>query len=516
VFQLVLDKNNCIIKKDKVFKSKYTSISMNTLYNISGSAHIGSIKSGNCYYTQLTTISGEQKYALISCTVQNNDSISVRGLEVSNEIEQVFRIRNKLTIDAVTGLKNQNYLEEIFNTYVTEYGKELLMFRISICNIEGYQVMLGSYFVDDIKMHMASLIKRVFGGNDVFHVSNGEYIVVRRGGEYYQNEILKKVDNEIKGVHTVNGRMVSLDVRTACVSFRDSGNVSTITYDTAMHATSVAISYAIRNSFGHQYEIDYFAEHIPTDFAAKGVISRMIDKGDFDVYYQPQYELATGEIVCFEALLRIVSEEKKYISTLELVKTAEKHGGILELGNFVFHRALEFAKKMQAISPKAQLSINVSTVQLLESGFVNWFIQGIKDAKVKPSVINVEITESAMMYSIEEILPKLKLLINAGIGIHIDDFGTGYSSLAYLKRIPSSVIKIDKTFIDDISDSAMIVDNIILMAKKLRKTVVAEGVETEKQLETLRKLNCDVVQGFIYSKAVPDSVALRLLAGNEA
>jgi len=240
-----------------------------------------------------------------------------------------------------------------------------------------------------------------------------------------------------------------------------------------------------------------------------------IARGELRLWYQPFVEAATGRIKGFEALIRW-RRGSRLIMPGDFIKVAEETGLIMPIGDWVFRTACAFVAALRRQGrDDLVISINLSVVQLMRSDFVAWVTETIEKAKIPPSAIGLEITESVLMESFEANIEKLHAVRRLGVKIYLDDFGTGYSSLKYLRQLPVDIIKIDKSFTDDLTAAANereIVGSIISLVHRARLKVVAEGVETEYQREKLMKYHCDVMQGYYFSKPLPEEELPALLA----
>ncbi|WP_153721950.1 EAL domain-containing protein [Sporosarcina cascadiensis] len=231
-----------------------------------------------------------------------------------------------------------------------------------------------------------------------------------------------------------------------------------------------------------------------------------IDREEFVLYYQPQIHNKTGLLIGFEALIRWQHPKLGLLSPARFIKLAEETGLITQIGEWVIKEATIQNKKWQdnGMSP-VKISVNLSTQQFLTPNLVTFVEDVLERTMLSPEYLVIEITENMAMeydYSIQ-VLKQLKSL---GVGLSIDDFGTGYSSLNYLKNFPIDYIKIDKSFVSEIlkDDSGTIIVNaIITLAHNLNKEVIAEGVETQEQLDFLKSRNCDVSQGYFFNKPLP-------------
>ena len=231
-----------------------------------------------------------------------------------------------------------------------------------------------------------------------------------------------------------------------------------------------------------------------------------IQRDELRVVYQPKVDLATWSIVGVEALLRWQHPTRGWIPPAEFIPVAEETGLILDLGEFVLAKACAQLTEWRARNIDISIAINVSSQQFRFGELATHVLQTIRQAGVPPQNLEIEITESLLMRNVDENIEALRLLHDAGIRLSVDDFGTGYSSLSYLKDFPLHALKIDRSFVRDLHnsrDDAAICAAILAMARELGLKVIAEGVETEEQLEFLRRHGCDEIQGFIFSKPLP-------------
>ncbi|MFJ7825420.1 EAL domain-containing protein [Psychrobacillus sp. NPDC096623] len=242
------------------------------------------------------------------------------------------------------------------------------------------------------------------------------------------------------------------------------------------------------------------------DYMLEIDLRRALEQNEFVLHYQPQINNATGKLIGFEALIRWQHPKLGQIPPGKFIKLAEENGLITQIGEWVIDEACTQNKKWQdAGMTPVKMSVNLSTQQFLTRNLVTYMEDVIERTAINPAYVVVEITEYMAMeydYSIH-VLEQLKAL---GIGISIDDFGTGYSSLNYLKNFPIDYIKIDKSFVGEMMNNekdAVIIKAIISLAHNLHKEVIAEGVETKEQLEFLKKHQCDISQGYYFSRPLP-------------
>jgi diguanylate cyclase (GGDEF)-like protein/PAS domain S-box-containing protein len=235
-----------------------------------------------------------------------------------------------------------------------------------------------------------------------------------------------------------------------------------------------------------------------------GSLRKVLDRGELRLVFQPRLALATSAITGVEALLRWTSDEHGEIPPAEFIPLAEESGLILEMGEWVLREACLALRRWQQHGLGALvMSVNVSVLQLLRGDFPDVVRRVLDDTGVKPESLELELTESVLMANAEQTAAKLQAFRELGVSLAIDDFGTGYSSLAQLKRLPITTIKIDKAFIGDLThdpEDAAITSTVITMAHSLGLNVVAEGVETEAQMQFLARHRCNEIQGFWLSQ----------------
>ena len=242
-------------------------------------------------------------------------------------------------------------------------------------------------------------------------------------------------------------------------------------------------------------------------------------RGGFELHYQPKLGLETGELTGVEALARWHHPEYGNVPPTVFVPLAEELGLIVPLGEWVLREACRQAKAWQHLrrqhSSPVGISVNLSVMQLRHEGLVRSVARILRETGLPPSVLSLEITEGLMLENGEPLVTKLQALRSLGLGLEIDDFGTGYSSLSYLRHLPVGVLKIDRSFVEDLTENPeaqKVVRGIVDLARSLDLRTVAEGIETEGQLEVLRSMNCETGQGYLFSRPVPAREIPQLLA----
>jgi EAL domain-containing protein (putative c-di-GMP-specific phosphodiesterase class I) len=235
-------------------------------------------------------------------------------------------------------------------------------------------------------------------------------------------------------------------------------------------------------------------------------LRRALERQEFTLYYQPKINLRTGKITGAEALLRWLHPVRGLVPPAQFIPVAEDCGLILPIGNWVLREACQQAQAwVDAGLPLGTMAVNISAMQLRDENFLDGVFATLKDTGLDPRSLELELTESVLMKHAESTASILKTLRARGVQVAIDDFGTGYSSLSYLKKFPMDALKIDQSFVSQITtvpDEVIIVTAVISMGRSLGLRVVAEGVETEEQLAFLQAHQCDEAQGYYFSGPV--------------
>ncbi len=238
----------------------------------------------------------------------------------------------------------------------------------------------------------------------------------------------------------------------------------------------------------------------------KNKLIKALENHEFIVYYEPKINIQTNTLSGVEALLRWQDPEEGLVRPTRFVPILEETGMILKVGQWVLKEA---SKQVQQWSKKGynfKLAVNISAAQLEQDDFASMIIMEIKDTGLNPSNLELEITESLLMKNVERNIEKILQVKDYGIAVSIDDFGTGYSSLAYLKRLPINTLKIDISFIKTLPDdkeTAKIIETIISLAGVFNLKTIAEGIDSQEQINFLKKAGCDEVQGYYFTKPLP-------------
>ena len=318
------------------------------------------------------------------------------------------------------------------------------------------------------------------------------------------NPIAENLLNQFRNSYVIDRHELILTVSIGIAVFPDDGELGGALLrkaDSAMyHAKELG-----RNTYS------YFTDKMNTAVSHRLTLEEQmlgaLDRGEFTVYYQPKINISNNKISGTEALLRWCNPALGDISPVEFIPIAEQTGLIVQLGEFVLNEAMrDTAEWKQKYDLDLNISVNLSPRQFRDPNLINYIENTIKEYCSLESNLELEITEGVLMSGNSHINDVLKRLNELGVNLSMDDFGTGYSSLSYLRKFPFNVLKIDKSFVDDITNDPSVrtlIKAAVAMAHGLNLKVVAEGVETEEQLAYLEEFGCDYAQGYFFSKPIP-------------
>ncbi|WP_083446214.1 EAL domain-containing protein [Viridibacillus arvi] len=269
-----------------------------------------------------------------------------------------------------------------------------------------------------------------------------------------------------------------------------------------------AMYFAKQNGRG---QFSFYFDELQTDskrvLLLDNELRKAIENDSFELHYQPKVSVTTGAIVGVEALVRWHNEKLGFVSPGEFIPYAEETGLIIPISECIINRACQDYLKLKSLNIKNMpIALNISSIHFHQSNFIESIMQILEKNNCPAHYFEIELTERTVMNSEKETIRKLVLLKQLGFKLSIDDFGTGYSSLSYLVQFPLNYLKIDRSFIQHIcslDDKQAVVDAIIQMAHRLHMKVIAEGVEQREQVQLLRKMGCDMIQGYYYSKPLP-------------
>lgn len=420
--------------------------------------------------------------------------------------------------DSLTGLPNQSLYHERLELALVQARKAGQVVAVMLLDLDRFKLVnetLGHLAGDQlIRLVGERLSAGMRPGDTVARRGGGEFMLLLPGLEHFReaSQRAQAILDSLKAPFRFNSREVFLTASLGVSLFPEDGSDGRGLLQNADSALYDAKE-AGRNVFKF-FKVKYRAAPFER-LALENSFRHSLELHQFRVFYQPQIDLRTGGIVGMEALVRWQHPEHGLLAPDTFIPLAEETGLIVPLGQWILNTACAQTRSWhrQGFTP-LRVAINLSARQFQEPELVESVLKVLKKNELSPEHLELELTESILMKDVDITTMLLRWLSKNGIRIAIDDFGTGYSSLMYLKRFPISTLKIDSSFIRDMltnEDSAALVTAINSMAQTLKLRVVAEGVETEEQLEFLRGLNCDEIQGFLFSRPVPPEEFTELL-----
>lgn len=333
----------------------------------------------------------------------------------------------------------------------------------------------------------------------VCRIGGDEYgILLENKNEIQIEKIAENILTVLRKTYDIRGEELYVTPSIGVSIFPEHGN----SFESLLMKADTAM-YKVKEAGKNHYKIYHAEMDIEPQVTMENALRKGIERNELELYYQPQVSLENNKIVGVEALLRWIRPDQGMVPPCEFIPLAEETGLILPLGEWVLKEACLQSVKWgeQGILP-IRIAVNISAIQFQQNNFIEKVTETLFETKANPENIELEITESVAMGSIEETLSKLQSLKEMGFHIAMDDFGTGYSSLQYLNQYPIDHLKIDRSFISSLHTSeknVAIVKLIVLMAKGLNYKVIAEGVEDDSQKLFLRSIECDEYQGYLFS-----------------
>lgn len=421
--------------------------------------------------------------------------------------EQKTLYRNART-DALSGLSNRQALQEYLKQTIADSEKMHTEFAFLFLDFDDFKAVNDSlgHDIGDQVIREASqvLVSEIRNYDFVARVGGDEFVIILKHYDTIEalGSEIDELQNALKGVDLAGDYNIHINSSIGVSFYPKDGD----DYVSLMQKADIAMFQAKREgkSRYHLYS-QSLNERVQKNIYLDKEMRQAMLNDEYCLFYQPKINLDTNQVIGAEALIRWIRPDGEMISPAEFIPLAEENGFIVELGRWVLEMALKQLKVWHVQWPDFVLSINVATKQLLEDSFIDDFKELMSLYQINPKNVDLEITEYLFLEQNERNTGIIDELRQLGVSISLDDFGTGFSSLSYLKKFYVDQIKIDKAFIDDYESEsgAVFIETIIRMSESLKKSIIAEGVETELQAEYLRQAGCHYAQGFLFSKPLP-------------
>ncbi|AMZ74633.1 MULTISPECIES: putative bifunctional diguanylate cyclase/phosphodiesterase [Pseudomonas] len=435
----------------------------------------------------------------------------MRSLErtIEERVQELLKVSHLLQYDVLTELPNSMLLGDRLTQAMAQcrrHDRQLAVMFIGLDRFKRINNALGHPVGDEMLKRVARALATVVRESDsVFRYGSDEFVVVL--GDIVDPQQTKGVADKllaaISSPQPIDGHDLTVTASLGISVYPSDG------FDAvALIKKAETAMRNVKETGPNDYR--FFTEDMNRRARQQQTIESGLRLGlqrkEFVLHYQPKLDLKSGKVVGVEALVRWNRPDHGLVYPSDFIPVAEDSGLIVPLSQWVLQEACQQACRWQAQGMRPlYLSVNVSAIDFRQRGFVEGIARTLKETGLAPTQLELEITESVLMQNVDTTVAILKAIKQLGIRLAIDDFGTGYSSLSYLQKFPVDVLKIDQSFVGDLSidsNDAKLVSTIISLGKSLNLHIIAEGVETLEQLEFLKKHHCEEVQGYYFSKAV--------------
>lgn len=452
----------------------------------------------------------------------NVKGIALYWHDITERTELENRISFLATHDELTKLPNRVYFQEKVYLECEEAKKAGGRFALIMLDVDGFKYIndaLGYQLADELVFQISQRLSHNLGQNKFLCRYSGDQFVIlvkdlahRKDYEIYAKKVLSLFTEPFK----IGKYELYVTVSMGVSIFPEDGQ----DVDTLKKHANMAM-YRSKGEGNNRYR--FYSQDMDVrsfkEFELRNDLKSAIKKKQLRVYFQPIVNLVTGEIIAAESLLRWEHPSWGIVSPGEFIPIAEETGLIIEIGKWILTEVCRIYKEwLQNGLPEIKISINYSGIQFYEKNFVDNIFQIIKMFGLDPHFMILEIVESVLINDMNRVVSDLQRLQKVGIQIALDDFGTGYSSLEYLHRFHIDILKIDRSFINNLGSEetgTIITEHVISLAKKLQIKMVSEGIETWQQLQLLRKFNCFAGQGYLYSKPLAQTEFEKVLVSGK-
>jgi diguanylate cyclase (GGDEF)-like protein len=431
------------------------------------------------------------------------------------------RLKTQAHFDAVTGLENRHAFNERLRLAVgngRRFDRQLAIVVLDLDNFKAVNDALGHHAGDDLLRQVGRRLRGALRRDDVICRLGGDEFAVIIDAVSSVEELKtvgEKIIQACGDPYFIEGREFFVTCSVGIAVFPQHAD----DFESLVRCADTAMYHAKETGKNHWVLFsDRMNEGLQRRVALENTLRKAVDRGEMEVYFQPQFATESGRLIGAEALLRWNSPELGSVSPNEFIPLAEGNGAIVPIGEWVLRTALAEARGWQQLCDfPVRVAVNVSARQLEDSSFTEVLQQTLAESGLPGHLLEIELTETVLMTNVQRQSLLLEQIKKLGVQIAIDDFGTGYSSMAYLRRLPLDRLKVDRAFIKDLTEQQSdraIVAAMVALAHSLDLQVVAEGVETVAQREVLSALKVDDLQGYLLGRPMP-AAAFRTLLQSE-
>lgn len=459
---------------------------------------------------EINDIIFEYWYTIVYGKHNEIDGLIGVAIDITERKRAEDRLVQLANYDALTGMPNRALFRDRLTHAIAQAHRNKRLMALLFLDLDRFKMIndsLGHHVGDELLKAVAERLKCNARANDtVARLGGDEFTVILEGVTDIEDPttVARKILDVMSKPFYLDGHEVFVTASLGITVYPlDGRNIDDLlkNADTAMYRAKEQG----RNNYQF-YTEDMNAQAVE-HLILESSLRHALERHEFILHFQPQVDLHSREITGMEALLRWAHPEFGLLQPAQFIPLAEETGLITSIGTWVLEAACTQAVAWQSEGlANVRIAVNLSARQFRQENLVEIVSKTLADTGLNPQFLELEITESFLLDNVDSAISTLKKLHNLGVQISIDDFGTGYSSLSYLRRLPLNSLKIDQSFVHDISaknDDAAIAEAIIAMAQSLRLRVMAEGVETEEQLYFLRTRGCDYGQGFLICRPIP-------------
>jgi diguanylate cyclase (GGDEF)-like protein len=458
---------------------------------------------------EIEQLFNELLYVIKFCPAEDKSTVSIFALNISERMEVENELKQLTVYDQVTELPNKTLFLDRVNRDIEYAKKENKPFPLLVILMEDLKEIVDAFGQEmgDKLLRAASerFNQQISIDSTLGRVGDSEFGFIEKNISdpaeiaNFVQEFYERCNSPFE----IDGKVIVCDICIGIAVLSVSGE----TADDLLRNAVIAANRATNEHTDFEFYQKSMNQQVEARRTVVGEIHHALDQNQFVLFYQPQVVTTTGRAVGAEALIRWIHPERGLISPVVFIPAAEESGLIIPISEWVLFEAChQIAKWNKKGIKDIKIAVNVSAQQFMQTDLVSKVKEAIAESGIEAKQLELELTEGMVIKDLEKTIATMSELRNLGIGLAIDDFGTGYSSLSYLKRFPIQKLKVDRAFIKDITnaeDDTEITKGIIQLGHSLKLRIITEGVETEEQLAYLIKHQCDLIQGFYFSKPLP-------------
>ena len=441
----------------------------------------------------------------------------IRDISKRKKAEAI--INHQLYHDALTSLPNRILFRDRLEIAISHAKRNGKMLAVMFLDLDGFKIIndsLGHMTGDELLQAVAQRLRlSLREGDTLARVGGDEFNLLLPEVSCREDAaiIARKIIDNLKRSFEIDGNEVFIGLSIGIALYPNDGEQ----IDMLIKNADMAMYHIKgRGKNGYEFFSDNMLGRVSRHNSLERGLRKALEENQFVLMFQPQQAIDTGKIVGVESLIRWQHPEEGLISPIDFISLAEETGQITDIGEWVLRTACaEYGRWRSEGITDIKIAVNLSAAQLYRADFVQTVLDILEENQMPGEMLELEITENSLVQDIEHVVEKLRQLAEHGIQVAVDDFGTGYSSLCYLQTLPLNTLKMDRSFINTIQstgDQHSIITAIVAMAKDMELSVIAEGVETETQLEYLRSIGCPQAQGFLLSHPLSADNTLELLS----